>query len=423
MVPSSSSTLVRSFLGRCARAQRHRYTNRTLMVGMLLGASVALLSVQALSTLERFDSSRTQHQFFEDTSSWSKEERLSRMYKALNPFITQESHHSLEGKNGAPGSLPEQAHPHQAFIESLNIKPNDTVSEIAQKALESDRFIALALMVENIPERPYVDAAGVNVGAGYCVTKRLAALGKEKVAADLAFAGFSEAHIKDLLSQKKEAQLSHIHVTKAQAISLLMITKPEYEQMAKKAIGAPFFDALKPEKQDTLTYLTYNTGGLHTFKKLVQAIRSAQPQAALQEMTPRWKSENGKWNLNHRLRAWAQASFLGKPLEVAIQDPHAFEKQFAHKKGERAFLQENEDLIAQKAKEQRSLFKKHIPQEFQKVANTAPKKELHTPKKKGTAQSSSGQKSTVSMSSKLSEQRALKAKQKVDASSKSAPKA
>lgn len=207
--------------------------------------------------------------------------------------------------------------------------------DIARKLVASDTFMALALGVEDVPGRAYMDAAGANVGAGYCVEMRRRIYGDAQIAAELAQAGFKPAEVASLMS-RQEALVESVEVDNAQALRLLSITKPQYSTLARNAVGPSVFDALPSHKKDALTYLAYNTGTPASFVKLMQAVRAV---AALSELAPSFALGKGRKVKNHRLRAWAQAAWIGpEALGKALSKPGAFESTYASIKGQRRFI-------------------------------------------------------------------------------------
>jgi hypothetical protein len=210
--------------------------------------------------------------------------------------------------------------------------------DLARRLAKLDTFMALALSVENVPKTAYVDAAGANAGAGYCIEARRRAHGSDKVKSDLRKAGFAETEIANLLS-RETARIESVKVGKAQALRLLAMTKPHYESMAREALGAKTFNALPSHKQDVLSYLAYNTGGPKKFVKLLRAVKEKDDVAALSQLAPSVRTEDGHALKNHRLRAWAQAAWVGSDeLEAALARPLAFEKNFAGKRGQEKFI-------------------------------------------------------------------------------------
>ena len=79
----------------------------------------------------------------------------------------------------------------------IEVAPGERHMDLAAKLAKKDAFMALALSVESVPDKAYVDAAGANAGAGYCVDARRRAHGEAMVREDLRMAGFSEAAIGD----------------------------------------------------------------------------------------------------------------------------------------------------------------------------------------------------------------------------------
>lgn len=221
-------------------------------------------------------------------------------------------------------------------------EPGESVQDLAKRLVGKDTFLALALSVEDAPKRAYVDRAGANVGAGYCIDARRKGLGEAAVRADLALAGFSVAEIGKLMSRNNRL-IESVEVDAKQSLRLLAITKPQYEGLAREAVGAEFFEELPKHKQDVLSYLSYNTGGAKKFVNLLRAVKKRDDMAALAEMAPKFRVGGSKgsprFRLNHRLRAWAQAAWMGPEfLKDALREPDQFEKSYAGSSGQDKFI-------------------------------------------------------------------------------------
>lgn len=220
----------------------------------------------------------------------------------------------------------------------VDISPGDSHMDLARKLVGKDTFMALALSVESAPAFAYVDAAGANAGAGYCIQARRRALGRAKIEAELAFAGFEPEAVKSLLSQDAK-RIESVPVDHENTLRLLTITKPQYESMARDAVGSKVFDKLPSHKKDVLSYLAYNTGGPEKFVKLLAAVRAGDDLSALGQLAPSIRVSSGKKLKNHRLRAWAQAAWVGPPeLAKALEKPILFEKSYAHRVGQEKFI-------------------------------------------------------------------------------------
>lgn len=266
-------------------------------------------------------------------------------------------------RSAAPSAVPAPAPaPEPIFLVTLplDIAGLSSHREIAMKLVGIDNFMALALSVENVPDRAYVDAAGANVGAGYCIEIRRRIYGEKIVASELARAGFDPREIESLMSREEERVVAVV-VNDAQALRLLAITKPQYEKLARNAAGHAVFDALPAHKRDVLSYIAYNTGSPGSFVKLMNAVRSGDDVAALSELAPSVDMGRGKLVKNHRLRAWAQAAWIGPgPLARALSKPVAFESTYASLAGQKRFIvahwgflesPDPRQLVALKAKE------------------------------------------------------------------------
>jgi hypothetical protein len=253
-------------------------------------------------------------------------------------------------RQGAPAqaALTKAAQAPATPLARLPIEPleGESSKALARRLVDKDTFFALALSVEDTPPRAYVDRAGANAGAGYCVDARRKALGDDAVRSDLQSAGFSLESIAHLMS-KDPKRIESVEVDARQALRLLTITKPQYESMARAAMGAEAFEKLPKHRQDVLSYISYNTGGPEKFVNLLDAIKRRDDAAALSEMAPkfRWgstKSGKPKFKLNHRLRAWAQVAWMGPgELTKAIEEPVHFERSYAGSSGQDKFIKQH----------------------------------------------------------------------------------
>lgn len=250
-------------------------------------------------------------------------------------------------------------------------EPGESIQDLAKRLVGKDTFLALALSVEDAPKRAYVDRAGANVGAGYCIDARRKGLGESAVRADLALAGFAVAEIGKLMSRNKRL-IESVEVDSKQALRLLAITKPQYEALAREAVGADFFEELPKHKQDVLSYLSYNTGGAKKFVNLLKAVKKRDDMAALAEMAPKFRvggsNSNPRFRLNHRLRAWAQAAWMGPEfLKDALREPDQFEKSYAGSSGQDKFIKNHmaffDKLAQNKARSMSTAKEAEKPQE------------------------------------------------------------
>lgn len=235
-------------------------------------------------------------------------------------------------------------------LEPLPIKPlpGQSHRDIARALAKRDPFMALALGVEDSPAKAYVDRAGANVGAGYCIEARRRALGEPKVRGELERAGFDDEEIASLLSRDK-GRIEAVNVGHEKSLRLLSMTKPQYEAMAREAVGAKLFARLPAHKRDVLSYLAYNTGGPSKFVKLIAAVQSGNDVAALSELAPSVRGPEGKKLRNHRLRAWAQAAWISaEELKNALDKPIAFESAYAGKMGQKRFIQNHWAFLMEK---------------------------------------------------------------------------
>ena len=211
--------------------------------------------------------------------------------------------------------------------------------QLAAALLPKDPFLAMATQVERPATEPYFDAAGANIGMGYCIPQRRAAYGDQHVREDFAMAGINGKTIELLMSADRKA-VETARITQAQALRLLMITKEDYLQRAKKVVGADVFDSLSVERQSALAYLSYNSN-LGGFRRLPQAIAAGHETEAMREMTPSFRTEKGgKLQRNYRLASYLWAAWTGR-LGQALSDPAEHERLYAHPKGLAALIKDN----------------------------------------------------------------------------------
>lgn len=250
-------------------------------------------------------------------------------------------------------------------------------SQIALKLLKVDPTLALATAIENVEHGVYYDPGGTNIGMGYCVTKRVAEYGRERVTADLMGAGLSKKEAQALLSGNRKAHKG-IELTSAGTLRLLEITKPDYQRLAEEAYGKEAFDKLPSNRQAVLTYIAYNTGNVAQFKSLISAAHKGDHVKAMSNLAMRWKDHDGSWQTNNRSRAWLQAAWLGNDhLADALSNPMAFESDVAapHKESVIASLAKpgaiRDKLVAKRSQASAWAFKA-LGRERSK-ANEAPK--------------------------------------------------
>lgn len=214
-----------------------------------------------------------------------------------------------------------------------------TSYQLATALMEVDEFAALATAVEDFKRKPYYDPGGLNVGMGYCVTKRLAEYGPARVGRDLAGAGFAPAQVEALIKNKK-AEVQKIVVEPLHAVRLLEATKEDYRSLAEAAVGKSVFDKLPSNRQAALTHLAYNTGNVAQFTQLVSATQKGNDGKAMLNMRVNWRGSDGEIHANHRQRAWEQAMHLGPDhFKRALNDPNAFESQMATPQAESALAE------------------------------------------------------------------------------------
>lgn len=256
----------------------------------------------------------------------------------------------LAGLGAGPEPQPARASGPALAALPISVEPGQSHRQLAVRVAKTDSFLALALGVEGSPERAYVDAAGANAGAGYCVEMRRRARGEGVVRDELSRAGFAGGDIESLLS-RDGARIEGVRVSQAQSLRLLVISKPQYQEMARRAVGAAVFDALPPHKRNVLSYLAYNTGGPEKFVKLIDAVRVGNDVEALSQLGPSVSIGKRKKLKNHRLRAWAQAAWMGgDELGKALEKPLEFELAYAGQTGQAKFIQSHWSFLSENAK-------------------------------------------------------------------------
>jgi GH24 family phage-related lysozyme (muramidase) len=206
--------------------------------------------------------------------------------------------------------------------------------QLSTSLMAVDLFASLATAVEDFKRKPYYDPGGLNVGMGYCITKRVAEYGADRVRSDLSSAGFAPSQVESLIKNKK-AEVQKIIVEPMHAVRLLEATKEDYRSLAEAGIGKQVFDKLPPNRQAALTYLAYNTGNVGQFKNLVSAVNHGHDSKAMLNLTVNWRDTGGEVHANHRQRSYLQAMFLGtEHFKRAISDPNAFESHIGAPKAE-----------------------------------------------------------------------------------------
>jgi hypothetical protein len=202
--------------------------------------------------------------------------------------------------------------------------------QIAQKLLsekgELSSFMALAVTVEAYAKTPYWDNGGLNVGVGFCVTRRIKEEGADRVRADFTAAGLAPADIITLMGHDRKAQ-KNITLSEGQAVALLRQVAPDYEARARAFVGAGTFNALPSNRQAALTWLAYNTGpNLEQFNHLRTAVQSNHPEQALSHLTPNYRDQGGSLVPNHRAGAYLAAAYWSEVgLASAITHSDHFE--------------------------------------------------------------------------------------------------
>lgn len=185
-------------------------------------------------------------------------------------------------------------------------------------------FLALASTVEGLENRAYVDPGGLNVGFGYCITKRTEIYGIARVVRDLRDSGFQEGDITTLTLERpttaQRVQQTAVPVSAAQALRLLNLVRSDYESIARGAVGETAFDALPAHRRAALTWLAYNTGdGFSQFRQLIAAVQTGQHHEAVRHLTPSY-SDRGSNVVNARAGTLLMAAYWSDSgLTTAVQ--------------------------------------------------------------------------------------------------------
>lgn len=262
---------------------------------------------------------------------------------ASSPQTTSAKTDHIVNAQSAPASQTIEVAPNMAFpTAALAAAPEDRLAkalpnqgvgmnsrDISLSLMNVDLFASLVTAIEDFKSKPYYDPGGLNVGMGYCVTKRIAEYGKTRIEADLTMAGFTPDEVETLIKNKKAA-VSKITVTPLHAVKLIEAVREDYNSIARGGVGAEHFDKMAPHQQAAIQTLAYNTGDVGKFKKLVAALRGGNDAKAMLNMTVSWRDSDGELHANHRHRAYLQSMFLGpEHFKRAIADPNAFESHMA----------------------------------------------------------------------------------------------
>lgn len=178
----------------------------------------------------------------------------------------------------------------------------------------NDPFIALATRMENLVTTIYQDpAGGRNIGIGYNID----AIGPAQAWKDFATIGMNPAHIA-ILKKGDASQYGQVRITPNQAVSLLFLTKPRYEGIARDWLGASHWDKLIINKKASVTYLAYQTGGrIEQFQKTRSLIRSGDNQEAQKHLVTYYKPTDDpseKMKKNTRFEKHVGAMWAGSAV-------------------------------------------------------------------------------------------------------------
>lgn len=236
-------------------------------------------------------------------------------------------------------------------------------------------FESLAVLVEGKPKGtafldPAVDptlGTLVDVGYGYCITrkmfdngidayraqqtlsgkeptekhllisqaqrdphflKQLNALGTPSVQQDLKTSGFSQETITQLLSSHKDAShLKRISVSHQQSVLLLHQAGKHYSNHSSNVFGLSWNHFLAHEKA-AITYLDYQAN-IEGFPAARRALESGNLSAAMDNMLPIYRT-NGALHYNTRTLGFLQATLYSKEsFHTLIQHPIQTEMQLS----------------------------------------------------------------------------------------------
>lgn len=179
-----------------------------------------------------------------------------------------------------------------------------------------ESFLELATRAEGFSPQAYHDAAGWNIGFGYCITRRV---GRDSTEAreELAAAWVSPADI-DALILGPAARRQQVVLTPFQGIRLLEVVGAKARAAARATMGASF-DALPPHRQAVLTWLAYNAGstGFSKFRTLHDAVRRNDTLVAVASLMPWYRTRTGRLAPNRRAGALLQAAYTAPPVAAA----------------------------------------------------------------------------------------------------------
>lgn len=233
-------------------------------------------------------------------------------------------------------------------IKKMDITDEDDVSSLSIKALSAgEPFLALAIRLEDPRKKVYYDGCGANIGLGYCIDVQVKNKGKDKVIDELVTSGVSEKDAKILTSDKvikkhSRSAVKDISITNHSILFLTKYLQPEYETVAKAAVNGTeeidYWNKLPKDTQAALTWLTYNTGDIAPFKKLLKAVRAITTDLSDKEMAKNYKiialqiapyfrdpEDNTKFIENKRAGAIILTGFTSYGLSYTIHHPEVIE--------------------------------------------------------------------------------------------------
>lgn len=186
-------------------------------------------------------------------------------------------------------------------------------------------FAALATTIEAVRATPYWDGGGLNIGIGYCITKRIQIYGADVVRQDLSDAEIEDADIAILMGANKQAQRK-VQVSQKSSLALLFKLQSTYQNIVRENLGQGTFERLTQNERVSLEWLAYNTGeGFGKFKKLIGAIQEGKSHKAVEHLTP-YYMDNGVSTANKRAGNFLMAAFASeRGFQTVIEHPEKIE--------------------------------------------------------------------------------------------------
>ena len=235
-------------------------------------------------------------------------------------------------------------------IKMMDITEQDDVKSLSIKALSAgESFLAIAIRLEEPRKKVYFDGCGANIGLGYCLDVQVKNKGKDKVIDELTNAGVSKIDAQVLTSDKvikkhSRSAVKNISISNTSILALTKYLQDEYTTIAKNAVNGSgeidYWSKLPTDIQDALSWLTYNTGDIAPFKKLLTSVRAITTDLSDKDMSKQYKiialqiapyfrdpEDNTKFIENKRAAAFILTSFTPYGLSYAIHNPEIIESK------------------------------------------------------------------------------------------------